>query len=124
MEKAQVLIVEDDPNVASFLEKTLSSSYSITIANSGIQAMEILKNLKPHLMILDVRLPELSGVELYLRIKDDERFVDMRVLAITGFPDHPETTRMVESGVDMILEKPITPHRIRKTVEKLLKIAP
>lgn len=124
MEKAQVLIVEDDPNVASFLEKTLSSSYSITIANDGSQAMDLLKDLKPHLMILDVRLPVISGVELYLRIKEDERFVDMRVLAITGFPDHPETIRMKQSGVDMILEKPITPRRIRKAVEKLLKNTP
>jgi len=123
VEKAQILIVEDDPNVASFLEKTLSSSYSITIANDGIQAMEILKNLNPHLMILDVRLPEISGVELYLRVKEDKRFVGMRVLAITGFPDHPDTAQMVESGVDMVLEKPITAGRIRKTVETLLKIS-
>ncbi len=118
--KALLMIVEDDPNVASFLETTLSKDYDTRVACDGKQALDILESATPDLVILDVRLPIVSGYDVYCNIRTNTRLEKTRVLVLTGYPDEPETALLREIGAEMIIEKPITPGKLRKSVRELL----
>jgi DNA-binding response OmpR family regulator len=118
---AVVIIVEDDPNVASFLETTLTVDYETRLATNGAEALQLLEHVAPDLVVLDIRLPGASGVDICRRIRSEERLSSTKVLIVTGYVDSPETKEIYHIGVDALLKKPITPHRLRRTVRQLLE---
>ncbi len=119
-DKPVVVIVEDDPNVASFIEATLSTKCDTMVASDGKRALEMLNKVDPDLVVLDVRLPVVSGLEVCRKIRGDERFNKAKLLVVTGFPNSLEMSQINDIGVDALLEKPVTPYLLRKTVVSLL----
>jgi two-component system response regulator MprA len=120
VDKAVVLIVEDDPNVASFLETTLRIDYETRLVTDGAEALQLLEHVAPDLVVLDIRLPGASGVDISRRIRSEKRLSSAKLLIVTGYPDSPEVDEIHQIGVDALLKKPITPHRLRRTVRQLL----
>jgi DNA-binding response OmpR family regulator len=121
VDKAVVIIVEDDPNVASFLETTLTAEYETKLVTNGALALQLLDHVAPDLVVLDIRLPGASGVDICRRIRSEKRLSSAKLLIVTGYPDSPETKEIHKIGVDALLEKPITPHRLRGAVRQLLE---
>ena len=120
MDKAVVIIVEDDPNVASFLETTLTVDYETRLVTNGAEALQLLEHVAPDLVVLDIRLPGVSGVDVCRRIRGEKRLSSAKLLIVTGYPDSPEMKEIDQIGVDALLKKPITPHRLRRVVRQLL----
>jgi DNA-binding response OmpR family regulator len=121
VDKAVVVIVEDDPNVASFLEATLATDYETRLVTNGVEALKLLDAAVPDLVVLDIRLPGASGVDITRKIRSEKRLSGAKLLIVTGYPDSPETKAIHQIGVDALLKKPITPHRLRRTVRQLLQ---
>ncbi|MBN1423348.1 response regulator [Candidatus Fermentibacteria bacterium] len=121
MSRALVLIVEDDPDVASFLEAALSDEYETRVAFDGVSAQRLLEEITPDLVVLDVRLPCMSGPQLCRMIRNTERLSSTPLLVVTGYPESAEAGSIREMGVDRILAKPVTPRRLRQAAKTLLR---
>ena len=81
-----VLVVDDDPDAREFLTTVLEDNgFAVRTANDGAEAIAAIEQSAPHLVALDITMPEKSGVAVYRRIKEDEQLSHIPVIIITGF---------------------------------------
>jgi len=99
------------------------------MAENGEEAMEIIRQNKPDLVILDIMMPKQSGIKMYRELKRTESFKDIPVIVCSGLPRRTylraqaALTETSGEGVphpDAYLEKPVTPERLEDTIKKVL----
>jgi len=117
-----ILIVDDNPVNIDLLGDILADAYHISVATSGMRAMEILKSgHHPDLVLLDIMMPEMDGYEVCRRIKADPETRHIPVLFITAKSEETDETRGLELGAVDYLRKPINPAvalaRVRSQLE-------
>ncbi len=105
---ARILIVDDDKAIRDMLTKALTEAgpYLVDEASNGIEACIKLGTYRPDLLILDMFMPEMDGLEVCRTIKSETEFSDMNVIITTGFPDHQKLKEVVALGFDRIHYKP------------------
>ena len=121
--KKKVLLVEDDPFLIDiYSQKFEKSEIELSLARSGAEAMEFLKNQKPDLMLLDVVLPHLAGWEILEKIKKDPQMKDLRVIILSNLSQQAEVEKGLSLGAEKyMIKSQFTPAEIVATVEKMLK---
>jgi DNA-binding NtrC family response regulator len=113
-EKARILIVDDDENVRKTMKAILEDeNYSVEIATNGKEAIQMSNEKMYNLALLDIRLPDMEGVELLKLMK--EYVPRTRKIMVTGFPTIQNAVTAVNKKADAYLLKPVD-------VEKLLEI--
>ncbi|AOY74885.1 response regulator [Clostridium formicaceticum] len=113
-----VLIVEDDPMVAEINKKfvdTVSGFQVVGIASNGEVALQLIKSLNPHLVILDIYMPKIDGLKLLRRIRKDE--LDVDIILVTAAKDVPSIEEAFKWGVIDYLVKPFELHRFKAALE-------
>jgi two-component system alkaline phosphatase synthesis response regulator PhoP len=118
-----VLVVEDDRPIGELLAAIINDEdgYLAIHLSRPTQALEALREVKPDLFVLDVSLPGMSGLELYDRIKRDERLRDVPVVFETALSrDYRDEFK--RRGIKTIIEKPFDVNDIVKTVHKLAPV--
>ena len=106
----RILIVDDDPAVRAALQDMLHRSglpCRVETADNGIAACIRIPQFRPHLIILDLIMPELSGVELCRAVRSYAEFKRIKLLVITGQPDSLHVQEALDSGADGWLPKPV-----------------
>lgn len=115
---AVILVVERDPHVREletyFLER---AGYAVDFAQDGEQALSLVQEMRPHIVITEILVPKLDGLSLCRRIKEDGELACTRVLI---FSILSAGVRAREAGADAFLMKPLTEQKLVETVEKLL----
>ncbi len=107
MRQTSILVVDDESAVCKLLEKVFSrEGFSVTIANSGEQALEILEVQSIDLIILDLDMPGISGQEVCRRVRRETRFDSISILVLTGGSSEGLTARCLDAGADDYVEKP------------------
>ena len=102
-----VLIVDDDPTAREALVAILEGEgYELEQAKDGIQALKILKQLQPDLILLDVMMPAMDGFEVCRRIRATPPLAEVPILLLTALDDRDSLLRGIESGADDFLSKP------------------
>ena len=102
-----VLIVEDDAETRLFYTAAFTSDgFRTDQAHNGFQALEKAVATVPDLILTDIAVPGLDGIELCRRLRADPRTRDIPVLAITGYGDRHYRERAIGAGVDRVLSKP------------------
>lgn len=102
-----VLIVDDDPTARETLVAILEGEgYDLQQAKDGIQALQILKQLQPDLILLDVMMPAMDGFEVCRRIRATPPLAEVPILLLTALDDRDSLLRGIESGADDFLSKP------------------
>ncbi|MBZ0297627.1 MAG: response regulator [Anaerolineae bacterium] len=120
-----ILIVDDDWMNREMMETQLSyASYRVALAHSGRQALEMIASQLPDLILLDVRLQDLSGFEVCRRIKTDPRFAAVPVLMLTALKTAADKHLAREAGADDILTKPFIASMLIERIEKLTEGKP
>ena len=116
-----VLIVEDDPDVSKILQTLLESQggYSVTTAADGINALMVVGRERPDLMILDIKIPGVDGIEVCRQIKADPKG-KTAIIAISGQPD--SSAKALAAGADAFVSKPLDPEGLLVQVKKLLQV--
>jgi two-component system, cell cycle response regulator DivK len=116
-----VLIVEDDPETRLFYTATFASDgFRTDQAHNGFQAFERAVAVVPDLILTDIAVPGLDGIELCRRLRADIRTRDIPVLAITGYGDRQYRERAIGAGADRVLSKPSPPDLIVEEARRLL----
>jgi CheY-like chemotaxis protein len=115
-----VLIVEDDTSLQSVLEALLGRDYRVTIVGDGKEALEHLQWDTPNLVILDVTIPHVDGLDICSRIKRIKRFRDTIVIVMTASMDERTHDAANLAKADAFVSKPIANEQFRKLVRELL----
>jgi len=120
--ETQIIVVDDEPVICQQLERLYShSGYSVTIANSADEALQRLESRNIDLVVTDIRLPGLSGIELTKRIQED--YPDVPVIVITGYGDIDTAVKVLKLGASDFILKPISAAAIQESTRAVLKKA-
>jgi two-component system cell cycle response regulator DivK len=104
----QILVVEDnEKNMKLFRDVLESTGYYTLEATTGSRAVELATERLPDLVLMDIRLPDIGGVEALGRLRADERTVDIPVLAVTAQAMDGDRERFLAAGFDGYLSKPV-----------------
>jgi len=104
---ASVLVVEDDPETRRFYADTLTrGGFEIHQAHNGLQALQKALELQPSLILTDIAVPGIDGIELLRRLRADARTSSIPVIAITGYDDRHYADRALGAGAAHVLAKP------------------
>jgi len=121
---AVILIVDDDPDFQLLTRKVLAAGpYHLLSAETGAQALEMVRCEQPDLMLLDVSLPDISGLEVCQRVKTDPESSQPHILFVSGMMQTPEDqARALRTGGDGILAKPVNHLHLLAHIEAALRI--
>ena len=121
----RVLIADDNEANVELLEAYLADSeldVEIAVAVDGQDTMEKAASFKPHLILLDVMMPKLSGFEVCQKLKSDPATSGIMILMVTALNEHGDMERAVDAGTDDFLSKPVDKVSLVKRVENMLKL--
>ena len=117
-----ILIVEDDEkNLKLFRDILQFHRYSILEASDGSQAIDLAKEHKPDLILMDMQLPVMDGFDAARRIKSDELLEKIPIIALTALAMHGDMKRMMLAGCDGYISKPINLTEFLLVIEKYIK---
>jgi len=119
MYRYKLLIVDDDRLLQNSLNNILSENYDVLIAGSGEAALQILKKQEVDLILLDIRLPGIDGVETLRRIKSDGN--DTGVIMMTAYEDFKTVITSMKNGAADYLVKPLDIEELEIIIEKALE---
>ena len=118
MEKRKVLVVDDNPVMVEVVKMSLESDYDVISASDGLEGINLAKSEKPDVIIMDVMMPNVSGIELLRMLLADEETKDIPVIVFTASHFDPSTEMLfkVEKNVKSFLRKPTTVDVLREQV--------
>jgi len=106
--RKKVLVVEDNElNMKLFCDLLGAFGYEPVKSRDGLKALELAREHHPALIIMDINLPEVSGLDLTRWIKDDDDLADIPVMAVTAFAMRSDEQRVREAGCEAYMSKPI-----------------
>lgn len=118
----EILVVDDEPNMIDIAEAVLvEEGYKVTGAHSGKECLERLRKKKPDLILLDIRMPGMSGWDVLKEIKRDERTRSIPVMMYTVMEKSHDEETLRERGVDDYIVKPFRLDELIRKVRALLK---
>jgi len=115
---ATVLICDDEPSLRELIRVSLDGPYSFAEADDGEKSLEIARRLRPDVIILDMMMPRLSGLEVLSEIRGDRGLAETPVIVLTAQPSTKEEA--LRSGADIVMVKPFEPAQITAAVEEVL----
>ena len=107
--KKKLLVVDDVPENLIIAYKILRKEYEVIGANSGKDALQAISVNRPDLILLDVMMPDLDGLEVCRTLKKDERYRDIPVIFVTALSDESDESRGFEAGAVDYITKPFQP---------------
>lgn len=118
--RKKVLVVEDNElNMKLFCDLLGAYGYEPVQSRDGLKALEMAREHHPALIIMDINLPEVSGLDLTRWIKDDDDLADIPVMAVTAFAMRSDEERVREAGCEAYMSKPIQLTSFLNQVESL-----
>ncbi|UCE18380.1 MAG: response regulator [Gemmatimonadota bacterium] len=119
----KILVVDDEPEIVDIITKTLkedNKNYDFASAGDGYEAGRQVAMFKPDLIILDIKMPKMNGFEVCRQIKSNPDTATIKILGVTGFIEKGYMKKMLDSGADQCLSKPIRLEELKFQVKKLL----
>jgi DNA-binding response OmpR family regulator len=118
-----ILIVDDDPSIREAVEATLlREGYRLELAQDGPTALARATSLVPDLVLLDILMPRMDGLEVCRRLKEGPMTADVPVIVLTGVVDATIKEAALISGADDLIAKPFRPEDLRARVVAMLKV--
>lgn len=116
-----VLIVEDNElNMKLFRDLLEAHGYQTSGTSNGVEALDLVRKLRPDLVLMDIQLPQVSGLEVTRWIKDDPELRSIPVVAVTAFAMKGDEERIREGGCEAYLSKPISVGKFIETVRRFI----
>ncbi len=121
--KSRILIVDDNAQNVELLEAYLADvDCEIAIAVDGADALVKVAEVQPHLILLDIMMPKVSGFEVCKQLKGDPATRGIMILMVTALNELGDVERAVDAGTDDFLSKPVNKVELLKRVDNMLKL--
>jgi len=121
MTKKTILLVDDEPDFVETVEFFLSGSdYQVLVAKNGKNALEQVKNQKPDLILLDVMMPEMDGLEACKRLKKDPATNSIPIIMLTAKGRKEDVVEAIAAGADSYVVKPFNLTDLVERIEGIL----
>lgn len=118
-----ILVVEDDNSLSVLLRlimKVQEEDWEVSSAATGVEALSQVDKLQPDLILLDIMMPEMDGLEVARRLHSDERYKDQKIVILSALSDSDTQRRAQEAGVLEYWTKPISPDELRDGMLRVL----
>ncbi|AKK20178.1 response regulator [Candidatus Liberibacter africanus] len=117
----KVMIVEDNElNMKLFRDLIETSGYTSIQTRNGMEALDLARQYKPDIIIMDIQLPEISGLEITKKIKEDPELQRIPVIAVTAFAMKGDEERIRKGGCEAYISKPISLSIFMETIKKYI----
>jgi two-component system, cell cycle response regulator DivK len=117
--KGIILIVEDNALNLKLLKDILDfGGYTTVVTGLGAAALDLARQYHPNLILLDIQLPDISGVEAAQRLKADEHTRTIPIIAVTAFAMSGDRQKILDSGCDDYISKPFNIHALLALVQR------
>ncbi|MQA64416.1 MAG: response regulator [Alphaproteobacteria bacterium] len=118
----KILIVEDNElNMKLFHDLLEAHGYTTIQTRNGMEAVGLARTHRPDLILLDIQLPEISGLEVTRQLKQDDELKDIPVVAVTAFAMKGDEEKIREGGCQAYIAKPISVSTFMETIQTVLK---
>jgi two-component system cell cycle response regulator DivK len=120
-----VLIVEDNElNMRLFVDVLESAGYRVLQSGEGVEGFQLARAERPDLIVMDIQLPAISGLEVTRWLKEDPELAHIPVVAVTAYAMKGDKARMLEGGCEAYLAKPISVVSFLETIRRLIERPP
>ncbi len=118
----KILCVDDEPDILEILKYNLSNEgYNVSTAADGKSAIEMAYNIRPNLIIMDVMMPNMDGIEACEKLRSDEKFNDTIIMFLTARGEDYSHVAAYDAGADDYVTKPVKPKILVSKVKGLLR---
>tara|TARA_B100000902_G_scaffold394581_1_gene451206 strand:+ start:204 stop:881 length:678 start_codon:yes stop_codon:yes gene_type:complete len=122
LENFKILLVDDEPDILEIISYSLKSEgYLVYTAENGIKGVELAKKIKPHLIILDVMMPEMDGIEACEIIRNDLKSANSLIVFLSARGEDYSQIAGFNAGADDYITKPIKPKVLKSKIKSLLR---
>ena len=121
--RKRILVVDDDPIIVETIVQALEEDeydYEVISASDGFEAGIQVSHFKPHLLILDIMMPDIKGYEVCKKIKTDEETKGTKIIVLSAYLDEEKFKQMKDNGADVCFSKPLPLPQLRSEVAQLL----
>lgn len=117
----KILIVDDEPNIVMSLEYTFKkNNFEVFIARDGQEALDILRDVQPNIIILDIMMPNVDGYNALEQIRKDERLQDCKVIFLTAKNKQSDIEKGLSLGANLYVTKPFSVKKLVDQVNELV----
>jgi putative two-component system response regulator len=121
--RSRVLVADDTESIRLLFRRLLTGDgHDVIVASDGAAALEAVRRHEPDVILLDVTMPSIDGLEVCRRLKSDPATQLTPVVLVTGQTDLSDRIRGIEAGADEFLSKPVHPHELRARVRSLSRV--
>jgi PAS domain S-box-containing protein len=119
--RGNILLAEDNESNILAIQDTLADhGYMVTVARNGREAIAIAEESPPDLILMDIQMPQMDGIEATRRLRTKPEFVSVPIIALTALAMPGDRERCLESGANEYISKPVSPKELRKIIETFL----
>ena len=120
MEKTVLIVEDNELNMKLFHDLLAAHGYRTIQTRNGIEAIELARQHKPDLVLMDIQLPEVSGLEVTRWMKADKELHDIPVIAVTAFAMKGDEEKIREGGCEAYIAKPISVNQFLDTIRQFV----
>ncbi len=119
---SKILIIEDDPLMQRMYQKAFSfDKYEVSVAGDGVEGLDKVRSEKPTVVLLDVMMPKMNGLETLVKIKSDPEIKSIPVIMLTNLAGSADAEKALESGaVKYIVKSEQEPKEVVKMVKEII----
>jgi putative two-component system response regulator len=121
--KKIIVVADDEPNILSALKEILSETYFVYTAIDGLQALKLAREVRPDIMLLDVVMPGMGGIEACGILKNDAKTKNIPVIFLTAKAQTDDVEKGFAAGADAYVAKPFSAEKLMKKVESVIATA-
>jgi excisionase family DNA binding protein len=121
--RKRILVVDDDPIIVETIVQALEEDefdYEVISASDGFEAGIQVNHFKPHLLILDIMMPDIKGYDVCKKIKTDDETKNTKIIVLSAYLDEEKFKQMKDNGADVCFSKPLPLSQLRAEVAQLL----
>jgi CheY-like chemotaxis protein/ribonuclease BN (tRNA processing enzyme) len=120
-ENFEIIIIDDDPMTGELTKEVLQDEgFNVLLIDDSMKAIENIKKFKPKLVICDIMMPGINGMEIYKRIKSDPEIKNMKFIILSGKSYESEKQKALNMGIDYFISKPYDPPKFIEIIKSIL----
>jgi PAS domain S-box-containing protein len=121
LEHGRILLAEDNmANILTIGEYLESHGYQVTVAHDGVEALEKAEEINPGIILMDIQMPAMNGLEAIRRLRETPRFVSTPIIALTALAMPGDRERCLKAGASEYMSKPVSLRKLLHTINELL----